>query len=148
MGANAPIAASCDLTACHFFVDTGQYNKLRVRLGFHRNFPHLRIAFEKGEVMVVYTTGAFDADLQELAHKITEMGRRSDEQIAAARRGTLPKPRIRKSTPSTRTIVLFPRRGEGRELGLLTYCQKGHRVARGRPSRESRQIAPDLHSEI
>jgi phosphate transport system protein len=34
--------------------------------------------------MVEHTTRAFDADLQELERKIMEMGRRDDEQIAAA----------------------------------------------------------------
>jgi phosphate transport system protein len=34
--------------------------------------------------MIEHTIRAFDADLQELARKITEMGRRDDEQIAAA----------------------------------------------------------------
>ena len=34
--------------------------------------------------MIEHTTRAFDADLQELARKIGDMGRLDDEQIAAA----------------------------------------------------------------
>jgi phosphate transport system protein len=37
-----------------------------------------------GDAMIEHTIRAFDADLQELAQKIAEMGRLDDEQIAAA----------------------------------------------------------------
>jgi len=51
----------------------------------HRNFRDRKAGFELGGVMTVeHTIRAFDADLQELARKIAQMGRQIDGQIAAA----------------------------------------------------------------